>query len=123
MAISDWATKSMIAGPPGEPVAIANLPSGPNTIVGDIALIGRLPGAGALATGLPSRTGSNEKSVSSLLRKKPFAITSEPNTNSTVMVIDTTSPRSSTTDRWLVPGSCGVRLRRVVGVFLRRRAG
>ena len=33
---------------------------------------GRLPGAGALATGLPSRTGSKEKSVSVLLRKKPF---------------------------------------------------
>ena len=92
MSIRDCATKSMIAGPPGEPVAMANLPSGPNTMVGDIALMGRLPGAGALATGLPSRTGSKEKSVSSLFRKNPLAMISEPKTNSTVMVIETTSP-------------------------------
>ena len=113
----------MIIGPPGEPAAILNLPSGPNTMVGDIALIGRLPGAGALATGFPSRAGSKEKSVSSLLRKNPFAIISEPNTYSTVVVIDTTSPELSTTERWLVPGSCGVRCGANGVVRRRRRAG
>ncbi len=99
----------MITGPPGEPVAIQKSPSGLKTMVGDIALIGRLPGPGALATGLPSRSASNEKSVSSLLRKKPFAIISEPKTNSMVVVIETTWPKSSTMEKWLVPGNCGVR--------------
>jgi hypothetical protein len=51
----------MITGPPGEPSAKANLPSRVKAMVGAIALIGRLPGAGALATGLPSRTASKRE--------------------------------------------------------------
>src|SRR6185437_12027655 len=97
----------MIAGPPGEPVAILNLPDASKTIVGDMAESGRLPGAGALATGFPSSTGWKEKSVSWLLRMKPLAIIFEPRTDSTVVVIATASPWSSTMDMWLVPAGCG----------------
>ena len=99
----------MIIGPPGDPTANLNLPSGPNTIVGDMAESGCLPGAGALATGFPSRTGSKEKSVSWLSRMKPFTIISDPIGASTVVVIETTSPRLSTMDMWLVPGCSGER--------------
>src|SRR6185312_16996555 len=98
----------MIIGPPGEPAANSNLPSGPSTIVGDIEDSGCLPGAGALATGFPSRDGSSEKSVSWLSRTKPPTTISEPNGASTVVVIDTTTPLSSTMDMWLVPGCSGL---------------
>ena len=49
----------------------------------------RLPGAGALATGLPSTSGSKAKSVSSLLSKNPPAAICPPNADSIEVVIDT----------------------------------
>jgi hypothetical protein len=54
----------MIAGPPGEPSAATAFPSASKAITGVIELRGRFPGATALATGTPSRSGRNEKSVS-----------------------------------------------------------
>ena len=63
-----------------------------------------MPGATALAAGAPSRCrGSNEKSVSWLLRKKPAAIRPEPNTLSTVVVMLTAFPAASTMTKWEVP--------------------
>jgi hypothetical protein len=53
----------------------------------------------ALATGLPSVSGRNEKSVSWLFRKKPPTARPEPNNDSTEVVIDTTSPSASTTTK------------------------
>ncbi len=60
---------------------------------------GRLPGATAFATGRPSSTGRNEKSVSWLFRKNPPTARPEPNSDSTVVVIETTSPPASTTTK------------------------
>ena len=72
--------------------------------MGDIDERGRLPAATALATGAPSgRVGANEKSVSSLLRKKPAAIRPEPNTLSTVVVMLTALPSASTMTKCEVP--------------------
>src|SRR5258706_1161741 len=93
----------MMAGPPGDPTDNRNLPSLSNTMVGDMAESGRLPGAGALATGFASSTGSSEKSVRVLLRKNPFTITSAPNTDSTDVVMEITWPVLSTMVMWLVP--------------------
>src|SRR5258706_3177921 len=93
----------MMAGPPGDPTDNRNLPSLSNTMVGDMAESGRLPGAGALATGFASSTGSSEKSVRVLLRKNPFTITSAPNTDSTEVVMEITWPVLSTMVMWLVP--------------------
>ena len=95
----------MIALPPGEPTASRNAPSS-NTRVGDIDERGFFSGAGALAIGWPwASTARNEKSVSWLFRKKPAAMRCEPKGASTVVVMETTSPRPSTTTKWLVPYS------------------
>src|SRR3990167_11240640 len=65
---------------------------------------GRLPGPTALAAGAPSRScGENENSVSWFLRKNPPTIRPDPNTLSTVVVIETTLPQRSTMVRWVVP--------------------
>jgi len=69
---------------------------------------GRLPGATALATGRPSSTARDEKSVSWLLRKNPPTARPEPNSDSTDVVIDATSPAASTTTKWLVPATSTV---------------
>ena len=53
---------------------------------------GRLPPAGAFATGLPFSSGSREKSVSSLFRRKPDAQCDEPKADSTVAVMETALP-------------------------------
>ena len=94
----------MIWLPPGEPRLSTGFPS-LSTMVGAIEERGRLPGSTRFATGTPSRWERKEKSVSSLLSRKPRAISREPKPASIVVVIETTSPASSTIDRWLVPGS------------------
>src|ERR1700751_48501 len=94
----------MIALPPAEPIAPANLPFRSSRIEGTIDDRGRLPGATAFATGRPwSSVGLNEKSVSWLLRKKPSTIRPVPKMVSTVVVIETTLPFASRTMRWVVP--------------------
>jgi hypothetical protein len=98
----------MIALPPGDPTASSNAPSR-NTRVGDIEERGFLPGATALAMASPrSSTGRKLKSVSWLLRKKPATKRWDPNSDSTVVVIETTLPMRSTTTKWLVPGTSAV---------------
>ena len=63
------------------------------TMVGAIDERGRLPGSTRLATGLPSATGTNEKSVSWLLSRKPLSVMSAaPNASSIVVVIATALP-------------------------------
>src|SRR6266702_2069519 len=94
----------MISAPPGEPTTSRSLPFGANTSVGDIELRGRLPGSTRFATGRPSCSGRNEKSVSSLLSRKPSTISREPNSCSMVVVMATASPAASTIERWLVEG-------------------
>src|SRR5438045_3361848 len=97
-------TNDGMARPPGEPIAATKRRSLSSTIVGVIEDRGRLPGATALAAGVPSLlSGENEKSVSWLLRKNPSTIRPSPNTLSTVVVIATTSPQRSTTTKEDVP--------------------
>src|SRR5689334_22146461 len=93
----------MMELPPGDPVTM-NTPSLSSTMVGDIDERGRLPGPGALATGLPPRVGGRVKSVSWLFRTKPLVQREEPNGPSTVMVAETALPSASTMEKWLVPG-------------------
>ena len=64
---------------------------------------GRFPGPGALAAGRPSTPVGDEKSVSWLFRNIPAAIRPEPNTDSTVVVMDTMSPFRSMITKWVVP--------------------
>ena len=64
---STCSTVVMIVDPPGEPSASMGSPSLVVTIVGLMLLLGRLPPAGELA-----RPGTGSKSVSSLLRMKPW---------------------------------------------------
>ena len=99
----------MMLGPPGEPTDSRNLPFRSKTMVGDMALRGRLPAAGALATGSPSNTGCREKSVRVLLSRKPFTIVLAPNTDSTEVVMAITWPLLSTMVMWLVPCRIGER--------------
>ena len=47
--------------------------------------------------------GAKAKSVNWLFSTKPPTVRPEPNTDSTVVVIDTTLPSASTTTKWLVP--------------------
>ena len=68
-------------------------------------LRGRLPGPTRLATGLPSISGSKEKSVSSLFSKNPATMMREPKPLSMVVVMETMLPSESTTDRCEVPCS------------------
>ena len=96
----------MICEPPGDPVTISGFPCLSRTIVGAIELRGRLPPATPLAIALPfASTGTNEKSVSSLLRRKPAAHKWEPNALSIDAVIDTALPSSSTIEICVVPGT------------------
>ncbi len=60
----------MMVAPPGEPSASTGRPSS-STIVGDMEERGRLPGPGRFGSGTPGAAGAKEKSVSSLLRRKP----------------------------------------------------
>ena len=56
--------------------------------------------------GLPSSVVAKEKSVSSLLSRKPlFVMRRAPNPSSMVVVIDTALPLRSTMEMWLVPNS------------------
>ncbi len=95
----------MIWLPPGEPIRSTGEPVPSNTIVGAIELRGRLPGSTRLATGRPFYGGRKEKSVSSLLSRKPPAMSRLPKPVSMVVVIDRALPSASTMTRWLVPGS------------------
>ena len=102
----------MITLPPGEPATSFKGPRLPsalrsNTSTGDIELRGRLRGSTRLATGLPSCSGTNEKSVNWLLRMKPLTIRWEPKMVSIEVVIATALPRPSTTDRCEVDGNSG----------------
>src|SRR3954469_19067860 len=97
----------MMAGPPGEPTESAKRLFLSKTMVGDIELSGSLPGAGALATGKPFKTGWKEKKVKVLLSKKPLAMISAPKVVSTEVVIAATSPASSTMVMCEVPCSTG----------------
>src|SRR5438477_589841 len=74
----------MIEWPPGEPITIVSFPFSSNTRVGAIELRGRFFASTRLATGLPSSSGAQEKSVSSLLRKNPRTIWRLPNAASTL---------------------------------------
>ncbi len=91
-------TNWMITEPPGDPTTIRMSPRPPSgvrskTSVGAIELRGRLPGSTRLATGSPSSsTGSAEKSVSWLLRRKPSVMWNEPKADSMVVVMDATLP-------------------------------
>ncbi len=70
---------------------------------------GRLRPCTALASGPPlSSAGRNEKSVSWLLRTNPPTVRPDPNTDSTVVVIDTTLPAASMMTKWLVPSDSTV---------------
>ena len=72
-------------------------------MTGAIEERGRLPPCTAFATSWPPSVGTKEKSVSWLLRTNPPTVRPEPKIDSTVVVMDTTSPSASTTTKWLVP--------------------
>ena len=91
--------------PPGEPSAATGRREASSTITGAIDERGRLPPATAFATGAPSATGRNEKSVSWLFSMKPPTARPEPNSDSTVVVIETMLPSRSTTTKWEVPAA------------------
>src|SRR6185295_11703084 len=74
-------------------------------MVGDIELRGLLPPSTRLATGAPSSSGTMLKSVSSLLRKKPFAVSPEPHGPSIVEVTEATSPSPSAATMCEVDGT------------------
>src|SRR5258708_40178009 len=78
-------------------------------MMGDIDERGFFPPCTLFTAACPfSSVGASEKSVSWLLRTKPPTVRFEPNTDSTVVVIDTTLPDASTTTKWLGPaGSWG----------------
>src|SRR5205814_9711878 len=74
--------------------------------VGAIAERGRLPASTRLATGLPSSSGANEKSVSSLLSRKPLRVIRRlPKASSIVVVIATALPYGSTMEICDVDGN------------------
>jgi hypothetical protein len=78
-------------------------------MTGDIDERGFLPPWTRFTAGWPfSSFGASEKSVSWLLRTKPPTVRFEPNTDSTVVVMDTTFPAASTTTKWLVPADSWV---------------
>ena len=77
--------------------------------MGDIDERGFFPPCALFTAARPfSSVGASEKSVSWLLRTKPPTVRFEPNTDSTVVVIDTTLPDASTTTKWLVPADSWV---------------
>src|SRR5262245_30779387 len=99
----------MMRDPPGEPSAAHGVPVASKTMVGAIELRGRFPGASALAMGLPAASiGRKAKSVSSLLSRKPAAHRREPKAASMLLVMATTLPAASTTEKWLVPAASTV---------------
>ena len=93
-------TVVMIVEPPGEPSARNGLPS-LSTIVGDIELRGRLPGWMRFGS---AASYTVEKSVSSLLSRKPWpgTVMPEPPVCSMVSVYSTTLPHRSATVRLVV---------------------
>ena len=95
----------MIEWPPGEPITMVSFPFSSNTRVGAIELRGRFFASTRLATGLPSSSGTQEKSVSSLLRKNPRTIWRLPNAASTLAVSATALPSASTMETCEVAGS------------------
>src|SRR4028119_839995 len=96
----------MIRLPPGEPTTAWSLLLASSTMVGAMELRGRLPASTRLAMGLPSSVVAKEKSVSSLLsRKPPLVMILAPKPSSMVVVMDTALPLESTMDMWLVPNS------------------
>src|SRR5262249_8312642 len=73
---------------------------------GAIELRGRLFASTRLAMGVPSALlGAKEKSVSSLLSRKPWVIWWLPIALSMVVVMDTAFPSWSTMAMWVVPCS------------------
>src|SRR3954447_2220581 len=94
----------MIDEPPGEPSTCFSLLSLSKMMVGDIELRGRLPGSTRLATGCSGVPAEKEKSVSSLLSRKPRTIRPDPKLLSIVVVIETALPDLSTIEIWLVAG-------------------
>src|SRR3954469_23861883 len=94
----------MIDEPPGEPSTYFSLLSLSKMMVGDIELRGRLPGSTRLATGCSGVPAEKEKSVSSLLSRKPRTIRPDPKLLSIVVVIETVLPNLSTIEKWLVAG-------------------
>ena len=75
------------------------------TMVGAIDERGRLPGSTRFATGAPSTSGANEKSVSSLLSRKPPSVSRWlPNAHSIDDVIATALPAPSTIEMCVVAG-------------------
>ena len=100
----------MIAEPPGDPTLITNAPlARSKTSIGDIDDRGRLPPSTRFATGTPFSFGTNEKSVSSLLSRKPRTMICEPNTFSIVVVIAIALPKPSTTEMCEVDASSRLR--------------
>src|SRR6267143_1592912 len=91
----------MIEWPPGEPITMKSFPFSSNTMVGAIELRGRFFASTRLATGLPPSSGSQEKSVSSLLRKNPRTIWRLPNAASTLADLQELQHRETTrAGRW-----------------------
>ncbi len=93
----------MMVEPPGDPTARTGFPPS-STIVGDIDERGRLPGPGRFGSGTPGTAGAKEKSVSSLLSRKPRpgTVIALPPVDSMVRVYDTTLPQRSATVRCVV---------------------
>ncbi len=67
----------MMVAPPGEPSATTGRPCR-STIVGEIDERGRLPGPGRFGSWTAGSAGAKEKSVSSLLSRKPRCGTTMP---------------------------------------------
>ena len=84
-------------------------------ISGAIDERGRLPPCTRLATGTPSTAGTNEKSVSWLLSRKPCTICFEPKTFSIVTVMATALRAASTVETCVVDGSSMALSRPVAG--------
>ncbi|KPK53668.1 MAG: hypothetical protein AMJ63_05710 [Myxococcales bacterium SG8_38_1] len=91
--------------PPAEPVSISGSPLASKTMVGDMDDRGRFRGATAFTAGAAPAVGACEKSVSSLFRKKPLVMRTEPYGKPTDAVIDTALPSRSMIDRCVVPAA------------------
>jgi hypothetical protein len=79
MPTSAWKVSPMMRWPPAEPTDSTSLRSRSSTKVGDIDERGRLPGSTRLRHRLAGDSGTTEKSVSSLLSRKPPTMMCEPN--------------------------------------------
>ncbi len=69
--MSVCSTVVTMVAPPGEPSATTGLLCWSSTIVGEIEERGRLPGPGRFGSCTAGLAGAKEKSVSSLLSRKP----------------------------------------------------